>query len=437
MQKPTKRGLAGMLIFVMLMVFLPVGDLAAQETITISGKVLDDQTKDPLSFASLAIPAGLIGTVTNADGEFDFTIPSKYADDTLQISMIGYAAYKAKVKDIKGLKNLVVVLKSKPIQLKEVVITDTKLNAREIISRAFENVENNYPVTPYTMRGFYRETHRENNRSVILVEAAVDIYDTGYKSVRGNRSRMQEIVNLKKVRASKNYRHRLFSNTVVEKYNLVISALRCNPIRYRNPDIRKALRGKNFMLDSVFYSNDKLVYVISFLSYIPRYPNFERKNTLYIDGQNYAIYKYGWEEYAKNGKYSEPAWRLVKDSAFLSQRKRISTMYEFENVQGKMYLKYFDEKCYDDIHNSKTNSVELESLGHTTLVITGIETGKVQSEPNGLMKHDRSIYAQATVYDAQFWDTNGLSVPLTKKEIRDLEWEMSLEKQFRTRIPTE
>jgi hypothetical protein len=262
------------------------------------------------------------------------------------------------------------------------------------------------------------------------VEAALDISDDGYKAIRHKRYMMREKVHLKNVRASKNYRNTLFQNSEIEKYNLVISALKCNEVKYRNPDLKRTFRDKTFELDSVLYMNDRLVCVVSFLSYISRFPNFERRNIAYIDAENYAIYKYGWEEYAKKGKYSEPPWRLKNDTLFSVARKRISTMYEYEYFEGKMFLKYFDEKCYEDILNTRNGSVVLEMVGNTTLAVHGIHTDHTNPEKESLMKRDRSIYAQTTPYDEKFWSEYGLPVPLTKKQLRDLEWALPLTKQF-------
>jgi hypothetical protein len=422
--------LVSLFLFITFFLF-PACNLAAQENIVLTGKVLDEETNAPLNFVSLSIAGMPIGTVTNADGEFDFNIPVKYASDTLIISMMGYKPFHVCVHDIKGSQNIMIRLEIRPIQLSEVVITDTKINAAEVITKAFENIENNFPIEPYVLNAFYRESHQENNKSVMLVEAALDIYDgDGYKAIRGDRSRMREKVMLRNVRASKSYRHSLFKNTAVERYNLVISALRCNAVKYRNPNIRKILRGRNFMLDSIVYSSDRPVYVISFLSYIRGYPNFERKNTLYIDAQNFAIHKFGWEEYAKEGKYSEKPRPLTKDSAFFSYRKRISTIYEFENFKGKMYLKYFDEKCYDDIYNAKEKSVQFESVGNTTLMVTEIKTETIAPGGEGLMQANKSIHQQVARYDPEWWRKHEQLVPLTKKQIDDLEWELPLEQQF-------
>jgi hypothetical protein len=411
---------------------MTAGTLNAQDNINLTGSVVDGETSIPLSFASLRISGKSIGTVTNTDGAFNLIVPLVYSEDTLIISMMGYNPYHVVISGIKKTENIIIRLKLRPIQLDEVIIRDTILPAKEIITRAFQNIEKNYPEVPYMLNAFYRETHEENNKSVILVEAALDIYDKGYRPISG-KPKLNETVNLKNARASKNYRHSIFKNTVVENYNLVLSALRWNMVKYGSSNYRKMLRNTNCILDSVMYSNDKLVYAVSFLSYIPRYPNFERKNIIHIDAENYAILKYGWEEYAKKGKYSEIPWTLSKDSPYLSARKRISTTYEYENYDGKMYLKYFDERCYDDILN-KNGDVEFETLGHTTLITTGIETENINPENTGRMAGGKSVYQQTAHYDPVFWQHHYRLVPLTQKQTRDLEWEMPLEKQFQMQV---
>src|SRR5258708_16501516 len=95
-------------------------------------------------------------------------------------------------------------------------------------------------------------------------------------------------------------------------------------------------------------------------------------------------------------------WRLSKDSFYYSKRKRISTIYEFGEYEGKMFLKYFDEKAYNDIYNSKSDSVEFESIGQVMIVITEIVTD-VKIEGQETMALDKSIGAQVKKYDPSFW----------------------------------
>ena len=232
------------------------------------------------------------------------------------------------------------------------------------------------------------------------------------------------------MRSSSDYRDSLFRNTVIERYNLLISAFIHNPVKYLARDLKKVLANSTLSFDSVLSLNGRLVYVVSFKTYIARYPLFERKNTLYIDAENYAIEKYTWEEYATKGEYSEPGWPFTQDSVYFVHRKRIETTYEYAEHNGRMFLKYFDEKCFEDIRDEKHNNVKLKMLSHTTLITSEVRMDGVKPKESALMINDRSVYAQPKPYNADFWRRNKPLVPLTRKQIRDLEWELPLEKQF-------
>ncbi len=68
----------------------------AQNPITLKGKVTDIDSKEPLPYASISIKGKPIGTVTNADGEFEFHLQTQYAGDALVASMLGYSSYSQK-----------------------------------------------------------------------------------------------------------------------------------------------------------------------------------------------------------------------------------------------------------------------------------------------------------------------------------------------------
>ncbi len=64
--------------------------LAYAQTITIEGAVTDAQSHQPVPFATLGIKGKDIGTVTDDNGMFKFTIDAKLADESLIISSVGY-----------------------------------------------------------------------------------------------------------------------------------------------------------------------------------------------------------------------------------------------------------------------------------------------------------------------------------------------------------
>lgn len=259
---------------------------------------------------------------------------------------------------------------------------------------------------------------------VHVIEASVIVNDPGYR--KASRGGLNESVILNGVRSSRSYRSEILTSSVIGNFNLLVSALRCNPVKYRD----RRILSHDFVLDSIIYAGERQLYIIHFFSYIRRFPNFERKNTLLIDADNYAIHQYSWEEYAKSGRYSEKPWTFTPDSTFQKMRKRIVSKYEYEEYAGKMYLKYFHEACYEDIFNTKRQKVEFEMLGQTTLVVTDIKATISALDETNAMRPDRTLAAQVSAYSREFWRASTL-LPLTTREQRDLEWEMSLEEQFR------
>ncbi|MBK5279621.1 MAG: carboxypeptidase-like regulatory domain-containing protein, partial [Bacteroidia bacterium] len=74
-----------------------IGASAMAQKITVSAKVIDKETKEPLIFASVGILDKPIGTISNMQGDFDFYLPLEYRNNILIISTLGYNNYKAPV----------------------------------------------------------------------------------------------------------------------------------------------------------------------------------------------------------------------------------------------------------------------------------------------------------------------------------------------------
>ncbi|HOG25521.1 MAG TPA: STN and carboxypeptidase regulatory-like domain-containing protein [Bacteroidales bacterium] len=156
----------------------------APEYSTVSGTVIDAQTRKPLVFASLYIVNRGISNVTNGEGFFSLKFPPSFVNDSLRISFLGYHPQTFALKDMinKGDK-LVVALNFVPTTLPTIMVTPQ--NAYELISRALEKIPNNYPLEPMQMTGFYREMIRKGNNYVTLTEAVLDINKTSYGRMYG------------------------------------------------------------------------------------------------------------------------------------------------------------------------------------------------------------------------------------------------------------
>src|SRR5258706_6893099 len=147
-----KKSAIGILVSTFLIcTWLPQKSFGQVTQIVISGKVIDNVTQAFLSYATITIKGQPVGVVSNQLGEFTFKIASPYRKDTLIVSMIGYETHKRSIKDIESSDNLLVPLQMKTTMLHEVVITDKKLTAKDIIENAIRNIKLNYPQKPYLL----------------------------------------------------------------------------------------------------------------------------------------------------------------------------------------------------------------------------------------------------------------------------------------------
>ncbi|MEM7108889.1 MAG: carboxypeptidase-like regulatory domain-containing protein, partial [Bacteroidota bacterium] len=83
-----------------------------QESIRLSGLVIDTEKSNPIPFAYVTLNGVALGTVTNGEGRFAITIPPQYVNDELLFSYVGY---EKKVISIQSLRNRdKIIIKLKP-----------------------------------------------------------------------------------------------------------------------------------------------------------------------------------------------------------------------------------------------------------------------------------------------------------------------------------
>jgi hypothetical protein len=143
----------------------------------ITGKIIDDETSQPLSFATLALKNRGKGTVTNNNGDFGMKITSDLFNDTLSVSYLGYAGREIPVEKAFG-NNLTISMKRDFISIPEIVIKNQ--NPQEVISRAIKSIPRNYGNTPAFMTGFYREGILKKSELQTYSEAILQIYKSAY-----------------------------------------------------------------------------------------------------------------------------------------------------------------------------------------------------------------------------------------------------------------
>lgn len=392
--------------------FLFVFSLSSQaQKITISGKAIDNETKEPLPFATIGIKGKSVGTITNLHGEFDFHIPREFQNDLFVINMLGYQTYEAPVWTLLGSSSLVIEVKKSTLVLDEVLVADS-LNGGEILQIALSRIEQNYPMQPYLMDGFYRDIKKVGGTYVSLLEAAVKIYDEDYREPR-NKFKLRERVGLLEVRRSIGYESKF--TTYFDQDNLLEDLLLHNSIRYRHFPAEQIFFNSLKREKDSYYNGHEIFVVTLKQVYLLK---------IFVEKGTYAIIH---TEYESNQEED-----LTKKRGLESKFVNLKRSIDFKLFEGKYYLNYITVNSKVNWYNIKTKELKFETELNQSLLINEI----FPNSPNRITSTEKmrnyGLQYQDLPYNKEFWDNYNVikESPLDRKIINDLEKHGALEKQF-------
>lgn len=383
------------------------------QMLTLSGKVVDKETKEPIVFATIGIKEKSIGTLTNLQGEFDFHIPGSLRNNFLIIHMLGYKSFEAPVWSLLDVDTLIIEMEKSVTMLDEVIISDS-LSGDDILQIALSRIELNYPMEPYMMDGFYRDLKRVAGTYISLLEAAVKIYDEDYKKPR-NKSKLHERVALQEVRRSIGYGSRF--TDYFDHDNLLEVLLLHNSVRYRLFPEDVAFY-KNLVRTKDSYYDGSDVYVII------HQPNDAFIFTAYIEKSSYAIIHLEYTEKA--------SINLGRKRGLTSKLVETRRVNDFKKYNGKYYVNYMSLDSKVNWYDVDTDKLKFETELNQTLLINEIFPNTTERIPARKKMKTYGLQFQDPPYNKEFWDNyNTIKLsPLDKKIIDDLEKEGPLETQF-------
>jgi hypothetical protein len=117
-------------------------NLKAQQTYSVSGKVLDSESRDPLAFVNIIQTGTRYGISTDIDGKF--TLRTAGPIESIWLTYVGYYPLQYKIPEGKS-DNLIINLQRKTFDLNEVVILPTINPAHRIIDSVLANRYQNDP----------------------------------------------------------------------------------------------------------------------------------------------------------------------------------------------------------------------------------------------------------------------------------------------------
>jgi len=393
--------------------YLP-GLLVAQ-SLTVSGKVTDAKTGEPLPYATVALKNEPFGTITNLAGDFDFHIGQEYRQSLIVISTLGYVNFNISVNDALNQEILSVQLEPGQIVLDEVLVTEN-LTAGDLLRIAINNIEKNYPMTPVDMDGFYRDTKKVDGEYVALLEAAVKIYDKDYSAPRDH-TKLRERVSLVEVRRTHDYDYSL--KKYFSQYNVMEDLLLENIVKYRT-----------FNNEEAFFENLERKKVVGYdnlpidLVYI-ELPEYSLK--IYIDA-NYGIRKinFAW------GDGNNPLYSYRKSRKLEYQVIRINKQIEFQEYNGKLYLKYIAAHYQNKWVDLKRDELILITERDQALLINKLNYYQPEWIKSSEKMKRYGLQFQNAAYNKEFWANYNTikDMPLSDEAQSDLEKLFTLEEQF-------
>jgi hypothetical protein len=395
-----------------LFVLLLINIVVQGQKITLSGKAIDTETKEPLPYATIGIKGKSIGTITNLQGEFDFHIPREFQNDLLVINMLGYETYEAPIWTLLGTQGLVIEVKKSTQVLNEVIISDS-LNGGDILQIALSRIEQNYPMQPYLMDGFYRDLKKVGGDYISLLEAAVKVYDEDYKEPR-NKFKLRERVGLLEVRRSIGYASKF--TTYFDQDNLLEDLLLHNSVRYRHFPIEDVFFNSLKREKDSYYNGHEIFVVTHKQSYFLK---------VFVEKGTYAIIH---TEYESNQEED-----LTKKRGLESKFVNLKRIIDFKLYEGKYYLNYITVDSKVNWYNVKTKELKFETELTQSLLINEVLPNTKDRIAVTEKMRNYGLQYQDLPYNKEFWDNYNIikESPLDRKIIEDLEKYGSLEKQFK------
>jgi hypothetical protein len=359
----------------------------------ISGKIVDNETGEPLPYATIGIMNKGHATVTNFNGEFGLNIPPYCINDSLSVSYLGYINRFIPVKQALG-NSFTIKMIREYIPIPEIII---KIQSpQEIFRKSLAAIPKNYGNSPASLTGFYREAVIKRNDLQVYSEAVLQIFKSAYSGsflsdqIKVIKSRKIENTGLKDtltLRLKAGLRSCLLLDGVKNTFDFL------NPVNYQS---------YNFMLTDIVTVDKESAYVIEFIQKeTVNVPLF--KGSIYINIEDFSIIMAEFElnpDYIQNSEdifvaYTKRGYSVKPVSAkYIISYRKINGRYYLNHVRGDLK---FSAKQRQKLFNTTFN-VFFE------LAVTDVSLENVARFERDEITPLQTVFSKTiTSYDPVFW----------------------------------
>lgn len=358
-----------------------------------SGVIIDEETGDPLSFATIGFKNVPRGTVTNNNGEFGINISSELYEDTLSVSYLGYFGREIPVRQALG-NNMTITMRREYVSIPEIIIRNQI--PQEIILKTRRAIPRNYGNTPSMMTGFYREGVMKKNELQTYSEAILQIYKSPYTATLQN----DQI---------KVYRSRKIEN--VDRTDTLAIRLKAglstsleldgarNLFDFISPEY---LQEYNYRLSDIVTYDDESAYAIEFEqkegAELPLFTG-----TIYINTSDFGILSAEFEISPQQISKIKESFISSSAGGFVTWPTSVKYSVSYRKVDGRYFLSHVrGDLLFNSRQKKKLFNTQFKVFFE--LAITNTDLENVRRFEREELAPVHSVFSKTiTSYDIEFW----------------------------------
>jgi len=375
---------------------MPIGEVSY-----ISGIIVDNESKEPLPFATIGLKNKGKGTVTNNNGEFGLKITRDCLADTFLVSYLGYIGREIPVEQALG-NNFTITMKKEFISIPEIIIR-TQI-PQEILYKTLSAIPRNYGNSPAMLTGFYREGVMKKEELQTYSEAIIRIYKSAYTATL-----LGDQIKVYKSRKIENTDR---SDTLAVRLKAGLSTcLELDGIKNTFEFIsRENMDEYTYRMTDIIIYDDESAYVIDFEQKeevdLPLF-----RGTIYINTDDFALLHADFELHPKYIHKTKDSFVSKSSRGFSTWPVSVRYSVSYRKINSRYFLNHvrgdlvFVAKKKKKLFNSQFN-VFFE------LAVNEISLNNVSRFEREEIAPIHSIFSRTiNSYDSKFWENQDFLKP--------------------------
>jgi hypothetical protein len=106
------------------------------EYLTITGKIVQQDTNEPVSYVNIGVVRTHFGAVSDENGHFQITVPERLFADSLRFSIIGYYSRSFLISDLMDQEDLIIELTEQSYTMESISVGALRLREKRVGHRA-------------------------------------------------------------------------------------------------------------------------------------------------------------------------------------------------------------------------------------------------------------------------------------------------------------